>query len=157
MRAGSESQAGFTLVAMLLLLALMMLGLSLAGPQWSQQLRREREQELLRVGSLYAQALARYRDMAPGSLKQYPARLEQLTLDTRFVGVARHLRELYPDPIDPSQPWGLVLDAEQRIVGVYSQSKQAPLAQGPIERPGLRLAPALRYSDWEFVAKPSKP
>jgi type II secretory pathway pseudopilin PulG len=138
-----RGERGYTFIAVLALLAVCMLGVSLAAPVWSQQVKREREQELLRIGALYAQALASYRDASPGSLKQYPPRLEALLLDTRYVGVQRHLRKLYADPMNPGQPWGLVLDAEQRIVGVYSLSEEAPLAEGS----------ARRYSDWKFIAK----
>jgi type II secretory pathway pseudopilin PulG len=154
MRAGE--QRGFSFVAVLALLALCMLGLAVAGPLWSQQVRREREQELLRIGNLYAQAIASYYQSSPGNVKQYPQRLEQLLLDSRFIGVRRHLRTLYPDPVNPGQPWGLVLDAEQRIVGVYSRSEQAPVAEGPLKLGATELEPARRYADWKFIAKVQK-
>lgn len=154
MRAGEgRAQLGFTFVAVLLLLALCMLGLAVAGPIWSQQARREREQELLRIGVLYAQALASYRDASPGSAKRYPQRLDEVLNDTRFVGVRRHLRKLYADPVNPGQTWGLLLDADKRIVGVYSLSNEAPVTHGPLELGGVMLAPAQRYSDWKFTLK----
>jgi type II secretory pathway pseudopilin PulG len=154
MRAGS--QRGYSFVAVLVLLALCMLGLSVAGPMWSQQVRREREQELLRIGNLYAEAIGAYYNSSPGSLKQYPQRLEQLLVDTRYVGMRRYLRTLYPDPVNPGQPWGLVLDAEQRIVGVYSRSEQAPIAEGAQELAATQLEPGRRYADWKFIAKVKK-
>jgi type II secretory pathway pseudopilin PulG len=152
MRAGSRTQ-GFTLVAVLVLLALCLLGLSIAGPIWSQRVRREREHDLLRVGSLYAQAIAAYYNDSPGSLKQYPLRLDMLLADTRFVGTRRYLRQLYPDPVNAGQPWGLVLDAQQRIVGVYSRSEAAPIAEGPLDLGAVQLPAAQHYSDWKFLVK----
>ena len=146
-------QRGYTLVAVLVLLALCMLSLAVAGPLWSQQVRREREQELLRIGALYAQALADYRAASPGSLKQYPSRLQDLLTDTRFVGTARHLRELYADPVNPGQPWGLVHDADGRIVGVYSLSQDAPLAERGVDLGVTVLGPAKHYADWKFIVK----
>jgi type II secretory pathway pseudopilin PulG len=146
-------QRGTSFVAVLVLLAICMLGLAIAGPLWSQQIKREREQELLRIGALYAQAIAGYRDASPGSLKQYPERLEALLLDTRFVGVMRHLRKLHADPVNPGQDWGLVLDPDQRVIGVYSRSEVAPIAEGPIDLGSVVLAPARRYSDWKFTVK----
>ena len=143
-------ERGFAFVAVLMLLATVMLGLAVAGPLWSQQARRDKEQELLRVGALYARALASYRDRSPGSAKQYPARLDDLLEDRRFVGLMRHLRTLYPDPVNPGPPWGLVLDADQRITGVYSQSPIAPVIEGPVQTGSLKLAPARHYSDWKF-------
>jgi type II secretory pathway pseudopilin PulG len=152
MRRG-DRQRGFTLVAVLVLLALCMLGLAVVGPQWSQQVRREREKELLHIGALYAQALAEYRATSPGSLKQYPLRLQDLLVDTRFVGTARHLRELYADPLDPKRPWGLMQDADGRITGVYSLSQDAPLAERVIDLGVTVLTPAEHYSDWKFTVK----
>jgi type II secretory pathway pseudopilin PulG len=154
MKPGSAArQSGYTLVAVLVLVAVCMTALAVAGPMWSEQVRREREQELLRVGALYAQALASYRNSSPGSLKQYPLRLNELLVDTRFVGVARHLRKLYSDPVNPGQPWGLVQDAEGRITGVFSLSAGAPLAEREIDLGVATLARAKHYSDWKFTVK----
>lgn len=144
---------GHTLVGALVLLAVCMLLLSVAGPSVSAQARREREHELLRIGALYAQAIADYHAMSPGTQKQYPQRLVALTLDNRFVTLRRHLRTLYPDPVNPGQDWGLVLDADQRVVGVYSRSQQAPIATGPIDLGVVRLPAAQHYADWKFIAK----
>lgn len=155
MRPGERrDEAGYTLVATLVLLAVCMLGLAISGPLWSDATRREREQELLRVGSLYAQAIAAYRQRSPGGLKQYPMHLQDLVLDGRFVGVARHLRTLYADPVNPGQPWGLIRDVDGRIVGVHSRSDLAPLAGTRELKWGIvTLPPASRYSDWKFIAK----
>lgn len=156
-RGERRAERGFAFVAVLVLLAVCALGLSIAGPLWSQQVKRDRERELLRIGALYAQALAAYREGAPGSLKQYPTRLESLLLDARFVGTMRHLRKLYPDPVNPGQPWGVVLDTDGRIAGVYSRSDEAPLIQGPVDLGNdIALPPAKRYSDWKFTI-PAKP
>jgi type II secretory pathway pseudopilin PulG len=155
MRRGERArQHGFTFVAVLLLLALCMLGLAVAGPVWSQQVKREREQELLRIGALYAQAIANYRDGSPGTLKQCPPTLNALLRDERFLGTMRHLRRLYGDPVNAGRPWGLVVDADRRITGVYSLSQEAPIAEGALELGAASLAPARHYSDWKFVPKP---
>jgi type II secretory pathway pseudopilin PulG len=146
-------EGGFSYVAVLAMVALMGLGLSAIAPLWAEETRREREDDLLRVGLLYAEALANYQRASPGSAKRYPPTLEVLLLDTRFVGTVRHLRELYADPIDPSRPWGLVRDAEGGILGVFSQSDATPLRAVPVRLSALTLAPARRYSDWQFVAR----
>jgi len=150
MRSGS---GGFTIVSLLVVLAVCLTGLAVARPMWSQQVKREREQELLRVGALYARAIASYRNASPGSLKQNPPTLQALLVDTRFIGLRRHLRTLYPDPIDPRQPWGLVLDADQRVAGVYSQSAEAPVAEAAVDLGDIALAPARHYADWRFTLK----
>jgi type II secretory pathway pseudopilin PulG len=143
---------GYTFVSVLVLLAVCMIGLSIAGPNWAEAARRGREHELLRIGRLYALALAEYQATSPGALKAYPSALDELVDDHRFVGVRRHLRRLYPDPLAPDRAWGLVRDAQERIIGVYSQSDAAPVAQGALDLGGVRLPAARHYSDWHFIA-----
>ncbi len=104
----------------------------------------------MRIGVLYAHALAEFRESAPGSLKTYPKSLDELVRDTRFFGVRRHLRRLYPDPLDPARPWGTVRDIDGYIVGVYSQSSDPPLATVAVDLGDIVLSPARRYSDWKF-------
>ena len=137
-------------MALLAVMAVVAIGLSIAGPGWSAQWHRERERELLRVGALYERALADYHENAPGSLKAYPASLDELLLDRRFVGVRRHMRQLYPDPLDPSRAWGLVRDDGGGITGIYSQSQDATVASGPVNLGDFVLPPARRYCDWKF-------
>jgi type II secretory pathway pseudopilin PulG len=146
---------GFTYVWVLAMLAAMSIGLATVGPLWAEEAQRQREDELLRVGRLYADAIANYRRISPGSGKRYPARLEELLLDTRFVGTVRHLRTLYPDPASRGQAWGLVRAADGGIQGVYSVSAAVPLRRTTVELGAIRLAPAQRYSDWLFVAPPA--
>jgi type II secretory pathway pseudopilin PulG len=156
MQTGSASQhqqRGFTYVMVMAAVALVGLGLATLGPMWAESAQREHEQELLRVGTLYAEAIAAYRAQAPGSAKQYPHDLESLTLDNRFVGTKRHLRRLYADPLKPSRPWGLIRAADGGIRGVFSQDERAPLLRTGRDLGATVLMPATRYSDWKFVAK----
>ncbi len=141
---------GFTYPVLLVVVAVLGLGLAKIGPLWEEAVRRDREQELLRVGELYAQALAEARRESPGGDGAYPSRLEDLLLDTRFVGTRRHLRRLLPDPLLPGRPWGLVRDARGAIIGVYSQDQRQPMAMVGLERGPVSLPPANRYSDWIF-------
>lgn len=146
---GSRSQRGFALLVAVGIVALVAVGLYRASSIFVVQKQRDQEQLLLRVGHLYAQALQHYRNAAPGSHQPYPTDLQQLTRDTRFVGVARHLRDLYPDPMQPAVPWGLVRNTAGGIIGVYSTSSLRPYlqtAQAP-------TAQAQHYSDWKFLAK----
>ena len=154
MRAGSQRPGGrgFALLLVLALVAVSSLAVAVAGPAWSQQLRREREHELWRVGLLYAQALQSYRDALPGSVRAYPMTLQELVRDPRVSGVMRHLRRLHPDPLAPQRPWGVVRDEYGRIVGVYSLDERAPLAAGPVALADRTLPAARRYADWKFMA-----
>ena len=146
----ARAGGGFAYPVLLVVVAVLGLGLARLGPLWEQADRREREQELLRVGELYAQALASARRDAPGGASGYPGRLEDLLLDTRFVGTRRHLRRLYADPLNPARPWGLLRDRQGAIIGVYSQDERPPLAQVPLVRGPVSLPAARRYADWVF-------
>lgn len=150
MRRGEQ---GFVYLWVLALIATLAVGLAAIGPLWNQEVRREREDELLRVGGLYAQAIASYYRLSPGNVKQYPGTLSALVLDTRFVGTVRHLRSLYPDPVAGGAAWGTLKAADGGIRGVYSQSEGAPLRAVSVDLGVTALRPAARYSDWQFVPK----
>lgn len=124
---GVTEQEGFTFLWLVLGLLLLGLGtqhvfVSVAQQQLSAQMRQQ-----ARLVEAYNQALQAYRDASPGSRKQYPAELKDLLLDTRQIQTRRHLRRLYPDPLqpqlDPTQAWGLVRDEQGRITRVYSLQK----------------------------------
>lgn len=150
MRAGER---GFTYVWAMAALALLGVGLAAIGPMWSDATKREREKELLRIGHLYAQAIASYYRSSPGSEKRYPPSLDALLLDTRFVGTYRHLRKPYGDPLRAGQPLALVRGSDGTVRGVYSPSEDAPLSQETLDL-GVTVLPASKaYSDWKFVPK----
>lgn len=158
MHVGSRTtQGGFTYLMVIALVALLGLALSAIGPHWAGEAQREREQELLKVGILYAKAIKSYYDASPGSLKQYPPDLQSLVLDTRFVGVRRHIRRIYPDPLKPDRPWGLVKDDAGRLRGVFSQDERRPIQQAGIMNDWLAIAAASRYSQWVFAPRTGSP
>lgn len=150
MRAGER---GSTLLAVLAVIAGLGAALATIGPLWAQSGRRDRELELVRIGVSYAQAIERYRVATPGARKRFPQRLEDLLDDGRHLGVLRHLRELYADPMAPDQPWGLVRDPEGGIQGIYSTAPGQPMRSAPWSWKGMALPAAQAYNDWKFIAK----
>jgi hypothetical protein len=120
----------------------------------SQQDLREREADLLRIGQAYAQAIGAYYETSPGNLKRWPRTLEDLAEDRRFVGIRRHIREVYPDPMARSANWGLVMSEDGGIAGVHSLSTAQPIRSAALELDTLSLPAASRYADWEFVYRP---
>lgn len=151
--AQSSGQGGFTYVWVMAAVALLGLALSAIGPLWAETSQREREQELLRVGRLYAKAITEYYQSAPGSRKALPTSLEDLLTDTRFIGTRRYLRSLYADPIKPSRAWGLVKTPDGGVMGVYSDSDEQPFQRVPSIAGGVTLPAATQYRDWKFIAK----
>jgi type II secretory pathway pseudopilin PulG len=120
----------------------------------SQQDLREREADLLRIGQAYAQAIGAYYETSPGNLKRWPRTLEDLAEDKRFVGIRRHIREVYPDPMTRSANWGIVMSEDGGIAGVHSLSAAQPIRSASLELDTLSLPAASRYADWEFVYRP---
>ena len=154
MRAGEPNcQRGFTYIWAMAAVAILGLGLAAIGPTWADAARREREQDLLRIGQLYAQAIGSYYRSSPGSEKRYPPSLDALLLDTRFVGTYRHLRRLYADPLKPGQAWGVLRGADGSVRGVYSLSMDEPMRREALDLGVVVLPAARRYSEWQFVPK----
>ncbi|MNE17912.1 hypothetical protein D3C80_1109120 [compost metagenome] len=152
MPSGSAAEAGFTYLGVLLLIAVTGIALGSTVTLWSTQALRERERDLLWVGSQYAQALRSYYRDSPG-LAQYPQTLDELLEDPRYPNLKRHLRRLYPDPITGSEDWGLLRSIDGRITGVYSQSDLTPLKQTGFAAQWSDFEGLEHYSDWQFVAE----
>jgi type II secretory pathway pseudopilin PulG len=149
------TQRGFTLLAVMAAMFLLALGTQKVMFMLSQQAQREREAELLQVGAAFAQAIGAYYESSPGTVKRWPANLNDLVDDKRFVGMRRHLRRVYMDPITRSEEWGLVRASDGGIEGVYSLSDASPIRSGALTVGDLRLPAASRYTDWQFVYQPA--
>lgn len=153
----ASAQHGFTYLA--LLVAMLLVALSTQGVMTyvSQQAQREREAELLRLGEELARAIGAYYEATPGTLKHWPASLQDLIEDRRLVVVKRYIREVRLDPITRTRDWGLVRGADGGISGVYSPGLLTPIRSGVVTLDTLTLAPASRYADWLFVYQPALP
>ncbi|MET1117139.1 MAG: type II secretion system protein [Comamonas sp.] len=149
-----HTQGGFTLVAVLAALALLALATHQVMAVVSQQAQREREAELLRLGADIVRAIGAYHERSPGAVKEWPRSLEELTNDRRFVGLQRHLRRVYPDPMTRSNDWGIVAAPGGGIAGVFSKSQARPIRAAGAELAEMGLGSAQHYSDWSFVYKP---
>lgn len=146
-------QLGFTYFIMLFALAIFGLGLAALGESWSAASQRGREEELIQIGAAYARAIGDYYRRSPGALKAYPTRLDQLVEDRRFVGIERHLRRLYVDPMSDSS-WGLIPAPDGGIAGVYSQSDKPTLRRQAVVFADAVPVSGMRYSDWKFIYQP---
>jgi type II secretory pathway pseudopilin PulG len=141
-------QLGFTYVAALLAVAIVTAGASVAAVAWSNSIRRDREAELVWIGSQFVIAIKQYYERSPGSIKQYPTKLEHLLEDPRYVSTERYLRRIYLDPTTRHANWGLVAAPDGGIAGVHSLSGELAVQRSVF--PGTQL----KYSDWKFVYTP---
>jgi len=145
------NQDGFTYLGVLLLIMVMGMGLASAGELWATAARRDRERQLLWVGTQYAQALRSYYRSSPG-VALYPKELEDLLQDERFPSAKHHIRQLYPEPMSGGE-WALMRGTDGRITGVYCASADKPLKQVDFPSQWSDFTGMASYKDWQFVAE----
>ncbi len=148
-KASLRNQRGFTYLGLLLMMAIAGIGLAAAGITWHNQIRAEKEKELLFVGDQFRKAINSYYQNTPSDIYSYPATLEDLLLDKRYPNVKRHLRKLYPDPITGTTQWGLVKQ-QGRIIGVYSLSTSHPIKMAGFVGDNRSFKGATSYRKWVF-------
>lgn len=159
MRAGrvsaSGAQSGFTYIWLLAAIAVLAIAMAAVGPMWARATQREREGELIRVGTAYATAIEHYYRTSAGGGQQLPRNVDDLLLDSRFPTPVRHLRDAYTDPMQPGLPLELIRSPSGGIRGVASTSRESPLLQqawtdGRHTLPAA--SPSTTYRDWQFLA-----
>jgi type II secretory pathway pseudopilin PulG len=118
-RLGSRpNERGFTYLWVLVAIALMGLGLAAVSEVWVTSARRQKLVEFEWIGAQFARAIGSYYQSSPGAAKAYPASLQELIDDRRYVTTRRHLRTIYANPFTGKQDWDLVVAADGRLRGV---------------------------------------
>ena len=143
---------GFTYLGLLFALALAAVALALAGFMWHTASKRAKEAQLLFAGGAIRDAIVHYYRRSPNRNREFPRALQDLVEDRRYITVERHLRKIYADPITGKPDWGLIKDANGAIVGVYSQSREAPLKRDNFPETFAAFVQVRHYSDWKFSA-----
>lgn len=144
--------AGFTYLGILILVAILGIA-SVASLQIGSLLqRRAAEEELLRIGSAFQNALIGYSNATPPGQAHAPHSLEDLLRDPRYPGTRRYLRQLYVDPMTGKNEWGLVDSTENGgIIGVFSLSESIPIKIGNFESEFADFTGKTSYRDWQFT------
>lgn len=150
---GAARQRGYTFLGVMFLVALTGLALAGTGELWSQAVLRERERELLWVGTQYAEALRSYYRHSAGR-PAYPRDLAELLEDRRGPRLQRHLRKHYADPLSGQADWLEIRIADGSIVGVRSRAHGTPLKRAGFAPRWRSFERAQSYADWRFVAEP---
>src|SRR5262249_49223232 len=104
---GSKREQGYILLSVMLVMVLMLIALSVELPRISQQIQREKEEELVHRGREYAMAIKRFYHKTG----TYPASLEQLESTNNM----RFLRKRYKDPMTEKGEFKLVHVGEAQI------------------------------------------
>lgn len=146
--------AGYTYPTVLIALATLALALQATSIPSSNQLRRDREAELLFRGQAYRDAIASYHAAGGAESGRYPGRLQDLLEDPRQEGL-RHIRRLYDDPM-PGGGWRLVRTEGGGIMGVASTAPGEPRQRAFFRKEFADFASADGYGDWEFVFEPGE-
>jgi type II secretory pathway pseudopilin PulG len=103
-RRGTER--GYVLIAILFMVTMMVIGLAAVLPAIRTQIKRDREEELIRRGRQYQRAIQLYYRR----FGQYPASIEQLESTNNI----RFLRKKYTDPVTGKNEWKLIRFGQQR-------------------------------------------
>jgi type II secretory pathway pseudopilin PulG len=144
--------AGFTYVALMLLLAIISLSATATVQVADLARRRAAENELLYVGQQYVKAFLEYELYTPeGNGNRAPSRLEDLLRDPRQPGVRRYIRQLYPDPITGKLDWQLIRAPGGGIMGIQSASCATTIRQSFPNGDLMYLDGRKRYCDWTFA------
>ncbi len=150
----SVAQRGFTYLGLLFAVAIAGVLLAAVGVLWSTERQRQKEAELLTIGAEFRAAIAAHYQGSPGLVKRYPAKLDELLKDNRFLGVRRHLRQIYIDPMTGSREWGLVTAPEGGIMGIHSLSDATPIKVSGFAFDWADFEGKQHYSDWVFAYRP---
>lgn len=148
---------GFTYLVALFLVATLGALAALGATGYATEARRQKERELLRIGALFRGAIEAYYRSSPGTVPRYPASLEDLLEDRRYLSLRRYLRRIERDPVTGRTEWGLVQAPDGGIMGVHSLSDRTPLKQTGFARRDAAFTGAQRYRDWVFVFPPPAP
>ena len=146
-------QRGFTYLGLLIIVAVMGAGLAAFGQLYSHAAQREKEQELLFIGSQFRDAIASYYNKSPGA-KVYPRKLEDLLEDRRFPMAQHHLRRVYSDPMTGKTEWGLDEAPGGGFMGVHSLSEETPVKSGNFTVKDQGFEGAEHYTKWIFAYSP---
>lgn len=142
---------GFVYVGLLIGLVVIGIGLSAVSEVWHQSRQREREEELLFIGNQFRQAITRYYLDSPRGKMRFPMSMDELLQDDRSPDAShRYLRKLYVDPMTNKADWGEIHLPGGQLVGIYSQSNDAPLKVAEFRLRDKDFADKTRYSEWVF-------
>lgn len=140
--------AGYTYLLVLFLVAGLGLLAAQTGVVWHQAAQRERETELLFIGTEFARALTSY--AKAGGDHVLPETLQQLVEDRRGPIAVRHLRKIYRDPFTGQPNWGLERTGG-RISGIYSLATGTPIRRHDLPPAlGTLTGEVSSYAQWVF-------
>jgi type II secretory pathway pseudopilin PulG len=121
------NQQGYILLSIMLLMTLMLLALTVEAPRVAQQIKREKEEELIHRGNEYRNAIKKYFR----KFGQYPVSIDQLVNTNNM----HFLRKRYKDPFTGKDDWRLLHVGEVQVNLVNGGTNMAQGLGQPIGQP----------------------
>lgn len=137
-------QSGYVLLALMLTMTLVLVALAVEAPRIGQQIKREKEEELVHRGKDYATAVKRFVHKNGG---RYPVSVEQLE-NTNHI---RFLRKKYVDPMTGDSDWKIVHVGEAEI---KIPAPNPGLSGGGGQNPGLGGGTSVPNTNQQGVVTP---
>lgn len=113
--AANDPEAGFLLLAVVVMVALVLIALAVAAPVVAKDLRRDKEVESEHRAQQYVRAIQLYQRAC--KCKSYPANMDALEKST----TVRFLRKKYVDPLTGKSDWRLIHNPKTTIKGFFGQ------------------------------------
>ena len=134
MTRGGRGERGYSLVALIASLTIMMILMGAAVPSWKYVMKNDREEELIYRGGEIADAIVRFQKK---NANAYPTSLEQLVK-------GKFLRKLYKEPMSKDGKWRLVHQGQATTPGT-----------NPGQEPTDKTAPTTTTTTTTLTAGPS--
>jgi len=173
----SGKQHGFTYLSVVILVAIIGIVSAATLRLGVVMQRAAAEEELLRIGAEFSDALQSYASATPAGQAAFPPSLKELLKDPRFPQVRRHLRRIYVDPMTGKPEWGLIRtginkpgqpgqpgqpgpqtgtalsSGEGGIIGIYSLSTEPPIKISNFPERFAAFEGKEHVADWKFTAE----
>ncbi|MEI6303307.1 MAG: hypothetical protein WCR74_17835, partial [Betaproteobacteria bacterium] len=155
------AQGGYTYFGLLLAVLAASLAVSAGATLLGNDMRRDKESELLFAGDEIRRAIELYHAKNTAGPQPFPRTMDALLRDPNQLSIQRYLRKIYRDPLhEPEAPgaspengsWVLIRDANGQIVGVHSNSQREPLRKTGFPKQYEGFRQTKRYADWQFLA-----
>jgi type II secretory pathway pseudopilin PulG len=126
-----QSEDGFILVGVIILLAIFMIAMLVAAPKIAASIQRDREVETMRRGKQYIRAIQLYYR----KFNAYPPSIDALVKTNEI----RFLRKRYIDPMTGKDDWKPIMFCQNKAplaMGFFGQPLGAAMGCGPIAGTG---------------------
>jgi len=156
---GRRGAAGYSLVVLIMAIAVLNIMIAAALPKWSEMIKRDKEEELISRGWQYAEAIRVFQQR----FQRRPVRLEEL-----ITAKPRCIRQLWKDPMTASGQFAPIFQNQPTPIHVPG-TPEAPPSQGlDPNQPQVTVGPIVgvrsrstqksllaffgheRYDEWEF-------